>query len=106
MVDHVGVIVLLVVLLAVPAFGVIAVRVRPVRSASAEAGAELERSDPAVSLSLLAGVLVYLVMQTLALLWVLWALAFHEVGLGALGGLFIPALIGLVHAWWVGALTW
>ena len=106
MVDHVGVIVLLVVLLAVPAFGVIAVRVRAVGSESADADPDSERSDPVVGLPLLAGALVYLVMQTLALLCVLWALAFHEVGLAALGGLLIPALIGLIHAWWVGALTW
>ena len=106
MVDHVGVIVLLVVLLAVPAFGVIAARVRAAGSASPDTDPDSEGSDPVVGPSLLGGVLVYLMMQTLALLWVLWALAFQEVGLVALGALLIPALIGLVHAWWVGALTW
>jgi len=106
LVDHVGVIVLLVVLLAVPAFGVMALRVRAGDSESTDADPDSDEVKLRVGLPLLASVLVYLVMQTLALLWVLWALAFHEVGLAALFGLLVPALIALVHAWWVGALTW
>ena len=106
MVDHVGVIVFLLVLLAVPALGVIVSRGRAVDSGSSDEAPDSERSGPEVNVSWLAGVLIYLAMQTVALLFVLWALAFHDVGLAALGGLLIPAGIGLVHAWWVGALKW
>ena len=109
MVDHVGIIVLLVVLLVAPALGVFALRVRSLsteRTASHPDSEDPALEDPTVGLPFLAGVLIYLLILTLALLLVLWALAFHEVGLLALFGLLIPVLIGLIHAGWVGALKW
>ena len=89
MVDHVGIIVLLVVLLLAPALGVFAMRGRSLGSETRalSPGSERAPEDRLVGLPLLAGVLVYLLIQTLVLLAVLWALAFHEVGLLSLAAL-------------------
>ena len=108
MVDHVGIIVLLVVGVLAPLVGVFALRSRSMGSGRNASSLEAERApeDRMVGLPLLAGVLVYLLVQTLALLLVLWALAFHAGGWSSLALLLIPAAIGGVHAWWVGAFKW
>ena len=56
MVDHVGVIVFLLVLLAVPALGVIVSRGRAADSGSSDESPDSERSGPEVNVSWLAGV--------------------------------------------------
>lgn len=109
MVDHVGIIVLLVVSLAAPVWALFFQRRRTAGSAAREVEpdpVETWPEDSGVTDSLLAGVLVYLLLQTLVLLLVLWALAFHAVGLLSLLGLLIPMLLALIHAWRVGALKW
>lgn len=109
MVDHVGIIVLLVVLLAAPVWALFFKRRRTAGSAAREPeldSAERVPEDSGVTESLLGGMLIYLLVQTLVLLLVLWALAFHAVGLFSLLGLLIPMLLGLIHAWRVGALKW
>ena len=109
MVDHVGIIVLLVVLLAAPVWALFFQRRRTAGSAAREVElnpVETPPEDSGVTESLLGGVLVYLLLQTVVLLLVLWALSFHAVGLLSLLGLLIPMLLGLIHAWRVGALKW
>ena len=83
MVDHVGIIVLLLVLLAAPVWALFFQRRRTAGPAETEVEPDEVETFPepfGVTKRLLAGVLVYLLVQTLVLLLVLWALAFHAVG--------------------------
>ena len=54
----------------------------------------------------LVGLFVFLLLQTLVVLLVIWALAFQEVGPLPALALLIPAGFIFVHAWRLGAFKW
>lgn len=105
MMDHVGVIVGLVVVLAATTLWLgLQVDRRPTPTAPRDEDPAAETSP--VGLRLLGTLLIFVVWQALALLLVLWALAFREVGLAAAAGLILPALVGFGFAWRKGVLKW
>ncbi len=105
MVDHVGVIAGLVVVLAATTLWLGFQRAgRPPSASSPEAKPVAEESP--VGLPWLGAVLLFVAWQTLALLLVLWALAYREVGGAAAVALVVPALVAFGFAWRKGVLKW
>lgn len=113
-VDHVGVLILLVSVIAsttlwlgVRGIGRSAGEDRKGAPADRTAEDEAERVEPySVPVHFLGTLLLFIVWQAVALLLVLWALAFREVGFTVAVLLLLPVLVGFGQAWRKGALRW
>jgi len=106
LVDHLGVLILLLAVIAVTTLwlGVLVARPRTDVPAGGAGGGESKEPQAEsvarapVSLAFLGTLLLFVIWQALALLLVFWALAFAHVGFAVVASLLLPVLVGVGYA--------